>query len=357
MTTCHPSLFCAIARVDMHPILHATVDRNRLTNRLNLFFGINEVFDVSVVHGGFMCQNFRIDSDKGVFFLKQYRNRVNTVVNEIKKGETYFASHGLPIILPLLDTFGRQAFWIDGHWFSLFPFIEKTNPKFGTIKLPLAQSLGSMLADFHSAGMRHQHQNFQQINIGNLQKFHLEKVELELILNEIEIKGEIENAIHELLEYKMIIVKKNNPRSKHLYLKNDCLLHGDYQYFNIFADDGGNITHVYDLEKVSFGPRSFELARALLLNCFDDGWNDFNYGLGKAFLESYLEKQPMDFSEFEKGMQLYAYQVIHTTWIEARYLIYGLKKHLEIFDRHANRIHFISSDAFSDFCHDIFPHK
>lgn len=316
-------------------------------------FDVGEVQGHTFVHGGYMGQNYRIDTQRGVYFLKQYQNRINTIIHEIKTAEQYFASQGLPIILPIRDRYDREAFWLDGNWYSLFPFIDGISPSFGHVSQEQIVALARILAKFHLAGRRFPSRPFQLLRIGNRRKFNMEKVELERLLAQKTEHTSLDNRILEVLAKKEVLVHRNTLLPQDIPLPYDCLLHGDFQYLNTFMNELDEVIHVYDLERASMGPSAYEVVRSLILNCFDDGWEEKNFVLGRAYLASYREHAPLTRQEFRHAVELYTYSITHMTWIEARYIVFGIQTQLEIFERHVQRLETLTSQDQESFCSNL----
>ncbi len=318
-------------------------------------FSLREVTTFQWVHGGFMSQNFKVETNQGPFFLKQYRNRMNTIVHEIKMAEEYFSEEGLPIILPIKDRYARRAFWLNGHWFGLFPFIDGQMPIYGKMTNPQIISLASTLAKFHEAGKRYPYRPFQLLRVGNREKFHMEKVELERQIHTKPLLNPIDESILALLSKKEEIIKRTNLTPMDFPLSYTSLLHGDYQYMNVFVQPDGQVSHVYDLERACIGPAEFEVVRSLLLNCYDDGWTEKNDALARTYLSQYQATQPLTFDAFYTAMRFYGYNITMMSWIESRYVIYGMAAQLEIYERHARRVDFFANADLREFCERIYP--
>lgn len=333
-------------------LLLTPLNVTQLSPLMQDLFSLDEIRGYTFVHGGYMGQNYQVDTENGVYFLKQYSNRINTVIHEIKTAEAYFAHEGLPVILPIKDRYEREAFWIDGNWYSLFPFVYGKSPVYGALTIPIVESLARMLAQFHQAGTRFPSWPFQVLRISNRRKFHMEKVELERLLRQKKVRSPLDERILELLSKKEVLVN-NTPPPQDIHLPYTCLLHGDFQYLNTFVNEQNQVTHVYDLERASIGPTAYEVIRSLILTCFDDGWNDTNRELARHFLRAYREHYPLSMKEFKLALRLYTYSIMHMTWIEARYVVFGVATQLEIFERHVRRLETLSTQDQEAFCEDI----
>jgi Ser/Thr protein kinase RdoA (MazF antagonist) len=318
---------------------HDPIVLERLAKRLDELFGIGAVSHFAPIEGGYMCQNFDVVAEKGRYFLKQYRQRFSHQVIEVKAAEQFFASHGIPIILPIKDCHGRDTFWFDGSWYSLFPFIAGKNPAAATLTPATVRSLASMLARLHAAGEKiHDAYRFSQLQLWNPEAFELEFIELSNHLQSRAALNATDQAVLDALRHKLAIVRQNRQTPDSFGLAKDRLLHGDFIYQNTFIDDVGEVTHVFDLEKACLGPRAYDVARCLLINCFDHGWTDDNFALGRLFLATYRQTHELSDDEFKRGLQMYLIHIAHMTWMEAKYIIYGSSVYLPMHAAHMERL-------------------
>lgn len=325
--------------------LHQPIDWPRLNEKLGRYFHVGTVRGVSLVHGGYMSQNFRVETDAGAFFLKQYRNRMSAGVYEVKDSEEFFALKGLPVILSVRDAFGRDAFWIDGNWYSLFPFVDGVRPALGAFHPRTSASLGAMLGRFHAAGIEPPGSYHHLLRAWDRRGFWLEYVELEQeLLARAELTS-VERRMLDVLRLKARLVERNETSVRDFRVPFDCLLHGDFIYPNVFVNAEGGIDRVFDFEKTCVGPAAYELARSLFVNCFDDGWKEDNYAQGRTFLQAYRSVRPISFDAFYDGVRLYAISLFHMTWIEARSVLYRNDDSMPIYERHAKRVEMLSGDV------------
>ncbi len=325
--------------------LHQPIDWPRLHEKLGSFFRLGDIRGVSLVHGGYMSQNFRVEAGEGVFFLKQYRNRMSAGVYEVKDSEEFFALKGLPVILPVRDAYGRDAFWIDGNWYSLFPFVEGILPSPETMPPKVFASLGAMLGRLHAAGHDLPGSYHHSLHAWDRRGFAMEFVELEKELLSRASLTALERRMLDVLRLKSRLVERNEATVSDFGLAFDCLLHGDFIYQNVFVDAAGEITHIFDFEKTCVGPSSYELARSLFLTCFDGGWNDENFEHARSMLRAYRAEWPIAFDEFHAGARMYAISLFHMTWIEARSILYRNDESVPIYERHARRVEMLSGDV------------
>jgi len=323
-----------------------------LSERLHELFGFGPVTSLEKVHGGYTCQNFRLTTTAGIFFLKQYQNHLRQWVPDIKYAERYFAGHGIPVVLPLRDTFGRTAFWFDNFWYSLFPYIEASSPDPAAMRPETLMSLGETLADIHLAGRDVGHRTFQMRWMWDRDAFELEHADLVHALRGRKEPTAVDRRMEQLLKRKADFVSTNTLIPKDFPVANDHLLHGDFIYPNVFIDADGDVSHIFDLERTSLGPRSFELARSLLINCCDDGLDERHIRQARIFLTAYRARYPISFDEFVSGMRMFMISCLHSTWLEGNYLLNGMTSHLTLFESNARRIEVLGGDP-TTFCQKI----
>jgi Ser/Thr protein kinase RdoA (MazF antagonist) len=316
-----------------------------LSGHLSDLFGVHPIDDVQQLQGGYKCQNFRLQCGPEVFFLKQYRYRVSHWVAEMKYAEAFFAGAGLPVILPLSDRFNRPMFLVGEYWYSLFPFVNACQPARGHVHDATVRSLGRWLGRFHLAGKTMPRDTFQILHGWDREAFRMEFVELERRSAMRMKEYPFLEKVMETLRRKAMVVERNHVTPHAIPLAFDCLLHGDFTYQNVFVDANGELTHVFDMEKTCRGPRAYELARSLLISCFDTSWGERNFEQGRMFLKAYREAYPISFEEFYQGMRMYMIGVAHSTWVEARLVLgTGDGQHEALFASHALRIKHVTDD-------------
>lgn len=320
------------------------LDTRLLQERLNRWFGIREVRGVQQVSGGVRSRNYALETSEGTYFLKQYRNRVSTAVLEIARSQAFFASHGLPVILPVTDQSGRPAFWFDGCWNYLFPFVDGKSPTAASFEGATTESFARTLARLHGVGATYGHRPFQTLRLWDPDMFALERVEIEEELRTKRGRTGLDEAVLELLRTKAAFVARNELRPTDVTLPFNTLLHGDFIPQNTFVDGKGAVTHMYDFEKTCLGPRLYEFVRSLVVACFDDGWDARQFANARRFLATYREALPLTREEFAEALNVYRTHIAHMTWIEASYVLHGSDRYKQIIPSHARRIQELSRD-------------
>jgi len=320
---------------------------------LERLFGFSRVEAHSSIHSGYKAKNFKILADGELYFLKEYRQRMSEAVFQIKNAEQFFAQKGIPVLLPKKDVHGRSAFYLHGHWCSLFPFVESHALRVTDLSDEETRRLGTLLACVHIAGASVDVDQFQPFHLANKEQFFWEANELVQILREQAEPRPFDENIICTLEKKKRLIEQLHDSIFELDPGNQVLIHGDLTYQNVLVDEKGNMTHVIDFENTCVAPRSYEFARSMMINCFDDGWEDIHFHFARVFLKAYQSLIPLSFEEFYQGVLLYWANVMHTTWLEAKYVFSGAKEPENVYAYHMNRIDHLHEDP-KRFCERIY---
>ena len=164
--------------------MNTTLPHNQddLKELLQNLFDLSDTPIIELVYDRYRCLNYRVISGERKFFLKQYRGRTGEEVFETKFAERYFAQHGLPIILPIHDRFGRPAFLFEDEWFSLFPHIDAKQPQYGALTDSFLHELGTMLAKMHRVGSLIHSESFRRLRLWDVNQFLFEMIDLKMLL-------------------------------------------------------------------------------------------------------------------------------------------------------------------------------
>lgn len=315
-----------------------------ISAKLLQLFGVDSVSGMQLLSGGHLCKNFVLETSEGKFFLKQYRHKVSQMVHQIKHAEQYFADRGIPVVLPVKDSYGRAAFYVDNNWYSLFPYYPNPQRQARDVTENMLKILGGFLARIHKAG-KGVGEEFQSILLWDKERFLLEATELEICLKQQPVLSRIEQQISSVLAIKRKFVETNTHDVFSFQLPNDTLLHCDFSYQNVFfSEDNSRIEAVFDFEKSARGPRAFEVARSMFVCCFDDSWEQKNIDQAVIFLAAYLQKQPLTLDEFVRGVKMYLIHLAHQTWVESKVLLKNSISYVDLLDAHERRIKHLGDD-------------
>lgn len=319
-------------------------EKEELSRRLQKLFDLRELSDLELLTGGFLCQNFTLRIGAQRFFLKQYRHKLSQVVHQVKYAEESFAAHGVPVLCPLKDRFGRGAFFLDRNWYSLFPFIDRQTLSINELSNVGRETLASQLAAMHQIG-RYVKKSIQPLLLWDHDRFFLEVAELEMKLEEVGTNELSQALIVRVIEQKKKFVSQNMFTPEEADLPFDTLLHGDFSYQNVFFSPAQDrIDFIFDFEKTCRGPRAFELARAIFVDAFDDGWDESRMDRAVVFLRRYRAIFPIDREEFGLGVKMYLVHLAHQLWIEGKILLRDGAEYIPILQAHSYRVEHLFDD-------------
>ncbi|NQV90088.1 phosphotransferase [Candidatus Uhrbacteria bacterium] len=307
-------------------------------------FGFTQVENIELVYDRYRCSNYRISVDDQLFFLKRYSGRSSEEVFETKFAERFFASHAIPIVTSLQDRLGRPAFSYQGEWFSLFPFIQAPQPNPQCLSHAFLSSLGSELAKLHRVGSLVRLESFRRLRLWDVEQFMFELVDLKTLLENEQGHSGVLPIVLETMKGKIEFVQKKNKAPHEFTLPFDCLLHGDPIYQNTFITEEGKVLALFDLEDACVGPRAYEVGRAVMINCFEDGWGDEQFERARIFMESYQHVFPLSKGEFRQGVEMYMIKNAHKLWFEAKHLFDENDETRRCYEAHALRIQHLTED-------------
>lgn len=319
--------------------------KDEIEQLLAKLFGFESIGEFELIKGGHLCQNFVLNADGKKYFLKQYRHKLSQVVYQIKRAEQIFADKGIRVIPPLRDCrYGRTAFYFGRNWYSLFAFVDHQSITSADLTRDGLRSLGHQLGEIHTVGLGAM-PSAQPLFLWDKDRFKLESCELEMKLEEIGALDSKCALIANVLERKRAFVEHNDFLPEEVVLPFDTLLHGDFGCQNVFlSPDQRQVEHVFDFEKTSRGPRTFEVARAIFMSAFDNGWDEACFDNASIFLRAYQEAAPISFIEFKEGIRIYMTHMAHQLWIEWKVLVRGDIQHIPILLSHSRRVEHLGDD-------------
>lgn len=312
------------------------MDLARLTNRIEVLFGQSARETIMPMHDRFLCTKYILQTEEGPLFVKQYRERRAGEIAHIRSVEQFFSNQGFPIILPQNDVNGQPAFYEQETWFSVFPFIESRVPEAHELTGPFLYRLGRLLGQIHQVGVHASQIWAPPISAWSAQQFELEYRAIKQLLAVHPTGDPLLAQVIAGLEKKRSMIRNGMPSVERFSLPFDCLLYGDFLYQNVFVDAQEEVVGLYDLDLCTRGPRAYEVARSLLIQAFDNGWNDEGMELGRQFFAGYQSVFPLNRAEFEQGIKMYMSHTVHLTYLEARFA-QGQKVDETLYARHMRR--------------------
>jgi Ser/Thr protein kinase RdoA (MazF antagonist) len=159
-------------------------------------------------------------------------------------------------------------------------------------------------------------------------KFLSKAQEVHRKIEQIDSPSDFDVMAKEFLQLKILLAEKGSVRFEELGFRDDAVLHGDYHYLNMFFDTEGNVSHLFDFERVRRGDRAAELAYGLFFNCFDlnktsiDTISEVHFSRAKSYLSAYTKLYPLSAEKVADGIRWYYWsQMVHQLWpLDAHYM-------------------------------------
>jgi len=284
----------------------------------NLEVGIKNITEVT---RGYLSKNFIIETASGKYFLKQYRTKDQKRIEDIQAVKQFFYSHGIPVVLPILNKRDERLIKINDDFYSLFPFVSGFHFSEGKVPLQTVESLGEMLGRIHKAGENGYPEIGTSLKSWNKQEFFKNADNL---LKTIRTKSEKTNFDHKALQaiqLKKELVEKEGISYENLGNLQRGLIHGDYHNENVFFSENGNVTYVFDFERTTIAPFVYEIVRAIRYSYVTGYGKKGSEKLVKEFIRSYRLNREVSKEELEAGEVIFYQNAIYGLWVEKEHYL------------------------------------
>ncbi len=307
-----------------------------LIKKISDLFDLPALTYVGIAKGGFLSNNYILKSKNTKYFLKRYRAASYNWLPVASKAEVFFAKQAVPIIMPLKTKTNKTFFAIDGNSYSLFPFVDgKTfNHRTGKLTPDMAKSFATNLAQMHLLS-KNKYPKITKVPLSEWdtkhvlrthKHFHEYSTKILEIIRKKSKKTEYDKLALQLIKLKTSLVDSTPTKFNASSLGKKHIVHGDYHAQNMFINRQGNVTHVFDLEKADIRPRSLELARSILLICFNSQFTAKKFNLAKIYLKAYNAIYPIKRSELESAIRFICYKNPLNLWMEKEHYLHKNRK-------------------------------
>jgi Ser/Thr protein kinase RdoA (MazF antagonist) len=268
------------------------------------------------IEEGVLNVNYKIETEKGIFFIKTVRGKKQDSLETIYKTEKYIESFGIPAVVMLSTKDNNYFVKLEDNTFCAYNFIE-SNRSHEYSEQDYFR-MGEMLAKIHLITK----DNLPDFEVRSVKNPSTEKILL--ILESFEQKIQSKEILDEIDQNFLTNINLKIKTLKSLYENNniyshkDHLLHGDYQTGNLLIDkDNREIVGICDWEKSEIGSRAYEIARTLLF--IIDFRNEENFRYIKYFVNGYNSKYPISEQELIEGFEYRLSRMAKSKWIETMY--------------------------------------
>lgn len=274
-----------------------------------------------VIDEGWLSNNFAVQSGAKRYFLKCYRYAEKQRIVDAHAAKFFFASRGIPVILPLATKEEETILEIDNYYFSLFPFVSGVQFNKGTFPPLAIESLGAMLGRIHRTGEGGYPAVNKHFSPWDKKEFYKIADTVLGIINGKKDKNDFDLRVEEVIRFKQRRAAKEKIEYADFKNLREGLIHGDYHSGNVFFNEEGNVTHVFDFEKTCIAPFVFEIMRAIHYSSVTGYGREGLEGAVMRFLDGYRKERQVTDDELQDGMEIFYQKQIHDLWVEKEHYL------------------------------------
>lgn len=296
------------------------------------------------VNKGSLSENHILENEDGKYFLKQYRFDNAEKIEEIHAVKKYFASGGIPVILPFRIKDGKTFFSFGNKYYALFPFVSDIQLERGTLHQTAIISLGEMLGKIHLLGKDARLLVKDKFNPWSKEKT---LAKIDQINFEISKKTELDDfdkLALKSIDKKRKLVEQSSISYEDLNLPSDHLIHGDFLDHNVFFGLDGKVSYVFDFEKTSYAPRAWEIFRSMMYSFLSDDTSENSIQRAKLYIDSYRKVYSVSNDELSRGLKLYYLKSIHGVWSESEHYLNNNNRADKFLETDFRRLQYLSEN-------------
>ncbi|GAA1439116.1 phosphotransferase [Nocardiopsis tropica] len=242
---------------------------------------ITEAFDLGeVVEGpdylpaGLMNRNWRLESKRGCFALKQVRDTSAGDADRNLAAVSHLASDGVPVCAPVATVSG--GFFVDapGGRYCLTDWVDGHHILGNDLELDGVRRLGGVLGQIHQ-GLRTAAPKAgfpeapaqMKATVTDAGKAAAEAERFQEIIARSPVVSAFDRRVSELLDQRLILLDKYaSSRPKDEVARGPFgWTHGDFQHLNVLWGDTGEVSGVLDWDRIRVRPFGEEVARSATL--------------------------------------------------------------------------------------------
>jgi Ser/Thr protein kinase RdoA (MazF antagonist) len=258
---------------------------------------------------GVSDENYKVETTQGVYFLKKHRPSATARIESIERLEKLFSAAGLPVILPLAAVDHSLHHIYDGYSYVLYPFV--TGKVLAEREAPVA-ALENMAE--HLAGMHLLSKDGITGTYSDVSRFFLPSKSADLLkqtdkllaqISEMGAPTDYDRLAAQGLLLKKDLINRHAAEIDAFSFGRLHLCHGDYHPQNLFFSQANKISAIFDFDMAGPQPREYELARAIMITCFDNIYSDDGFQRSAVFIKKYHDIYPFTKEDFQHGLEAF----------------------------------------------------
>jgi Ser/Thr protein kinase RdoA (MazF antagonist) len=286
-------------------------------------YGLGEVTGYEALATGYLNNNYRVETDRGRFFLKHHIKARRASLDEQHRLLGALKAAGVPVAAPLVDSYGRTYVTVSHRPVSAFQWIEGEHRIGASLTYADCEAVGALLGQAHRA--------LAAIDVAAQQPFLLPPIRAEWTLARAE-KVQTAIAYREsrepfdvlACEYLGFVIEQL--RSAPAVVGDDpCvtpwqLTHGDFNPWNVLFGPDETLT-IIDWDRVRVQPRLFELLRTLLLWLADDEAGSIDLEAARSMMRGYMRWVDVDVTTLPDVVEYAWWEKLNNIWLLTRHYL------------------------------------
>jgi len=267
-------------------------------------------------------ENFRVPADQRDVVVRIHFGKPAPGRLELERRAILFAGeHEIPVRPPLVAPDGKYFHSIGGLLVSVYPWLDATIARRGSISQRQAATMGDVQGRIHVA-----FRNFDDAGLPtdrddanwDTEKSIADLSRVDDLIRYYPVAGDKLRRIQDQLRFKLELLESGaaRPRGEFDSLQSQPV-HGDYHDGNILLGANDTVLAVIDWELVRRVPPVLELLRSVTFSRL------LEPQLLRAYLEAYARHRRLSPEECGAGAEMWWQSLLHTTWIYVERFIRG----------------------------------
>lgn len=301
----------------------------RIAQELLQRFSLGPPLHLEVAPGGLLNQNLFAVTARGAYFLKGYRYPDPEPIRREHALIAFAAEQGSPALLPISDPAGKTFLRVGGRWWAVFPRLAAPQLSPEDLTPHHAFQMGRALGQLHvalSALPATDAARFPLRLTWSSAAAHAEMAGYELTIGKRPYLDPFDQHTLSTFGYRRTLLASGVPSPETFASLPSQVLHGDYHHGNLFFTPDGAVSHVVDWELACFGPRAWEIIRALDVSLrFAEDLEQGGDRL-RGFIHGYAAAALLSAEECDAMPDLYWAARVHSLWVYEEHYRKGAAK-------------------------------
>ncbi|MGH8883583.1 MAG: phosphotransferase enzyme family protein [Egibacteraceae bacterium] len=266
---------------------------------------------------GLMNRNYRIDTQAGPFFLKQFLDIGRKQIAFQHRVTAALAAAGLPIPAPIPARDGRTLVTVRGQRFSLYPWVSGSHRKGLDMALAQCAELGRLLGRLHAelGAVLGPIQQTLLLPTAHAADTLVLIEELLSVLRAQPAQDDFDDlAEQRMVERRSLLAQRADQRPPDCGTLTVGYVHGDFHALNLLYA-GDELVAILDWDRLSVRPYTQELVRAATLFFGYGDERGLDLSRVRAFADAYREVFFLDGEQIRSAVRRLWWERLNDFWM------------------------------------------